>query len=201
MLYGKAGSGKTTVACKIADMSGIPYIKYMSSEDLVGFTDFGKIKVIQNNFNNGYRSPVSLIILDEIERMLEYVSLGSRFNNNILQCLLTFLKKLPEKIGNKIIIIGTTSDKHILKELGIWECFNMKVELPTLTGLGDIQTALKLLVPAFEGVDGLPIDKKLNIPIKNLYFISNFINQKLASDPHADVKEIFLNILGQIQDN
>ena len=88
MLYGKAGSGKTTVACKIADMSGIPYIKYMSSEDLVGFTDFGKIKVIQNNFNNGYRSPVSLIILDEIERMLEYVSLGSRFNNNILQCVI-----------------------------------------------------------------------------------------------------------------
>jgi len=60
-------------------------------------------------------------------RIIEYVRLGQRFNNTILQCLLTYIKKLPEKEGHKIIIIGTTSDQHIIEDLGLWECFNLKV--------------------------------------------------------------------------
>lgn len=68
LLYGTSGSGKTTLACQMIGQSKIPYAKLLSSEDLIGKTDFGKIKTITDTFNNAYRSPLSLIILDEIER-------------------------------------------------------------------------------------------------------------------------------------
>ena len=36
-------------------------------------------------FDDAYKSPVSLIVLDDIERLLEYVDVGPRFSNVILQ--------------------------------------------------------------------------------------------------------------------
>lgn len=137
-----------------------------------------------------------MIILDNIERLLEYVHVGMRFNNNILQCFLTYLNKLPEKIGHKIIVIGTTSNKEILKELGVWDCFNLKIEIPELKG-HEIMTALTQLVPGFEAVKSIPIQKEFKIPIKNLYFIANVLNQKLSENKNADVKTEFMNIFSQ----
>ena len=171
----------------------------ISSEDLIGQTDFGKIKVVQKIFNDAYNSPVSLIIVDNIERLLEYVHVGMRFNNNILQCFLTYLKKLPEKIGHKMIVLGTTSNKEILKELGVWECFNLKVEVPVLKGDGEIQEALSQLIPGLDASRSLPIEKNYKIPMQNLYFIANVINQKLSDNPNADVKQVFLDILTQTE--
>lgn len=68
LLYGETGTGKTTLACQIASKSNVPYAKILSSEELIGKTDYGKIKYISETFMNAYRSPVSLIIIDEIER-------------------------------------------------------------------------------------------------------------------------------------
>ncbi len=40
------------------------------------------------------QSPLSIVILDDIERLLEYVAIGPRFSNTILQTLLVLLKKV-----------------------------------------------------------------------------------------------------------
>lgn len=37
---------------------------------------------------------MSIVILDDIERLLEYVAIGPRFSNTILQTLLVLLKKV-----------------------------------------------------------------------------------------------------------
>ena len=159
-------------------------------------TEFGKIKFITNIFNDAYRSPLSLIVIDDIERLLEYVHVGSRFSNNILQCFLTYLKRLPEKIGNKLIIIGTTSNEEVLKELGVWSCFNLKIPIPLLHANGEIQTVLKQMIPGAD-LSSLKLDKKYQIPIKSLYFIANIINQKLSENPDAEVDNIFNDVLSQ----
>jgi hypothetical protein len=36
-------------------------------------------------FEDAYKSPISIIILDDIERLLEYVAIGPRFSNAVLQ--------------------------------------------------------------------------------------------------------------------
>lgn len=45
---------------------------------------------------------------DDIERLLEYVAIGPRFSNLVLQVLLVLAKKQPPQ-GRKLLVIGTTS--------------------------------------------------------------------------------------------
>lgn len=196
LLYGDEGSGKTTVACKLAKNSNIPYLKLISGEDIIGLNEFGKVKTVQNIFNNAYKSPSSVIVIDDIERIIEYVQIGSRFNNNILQAFLTYLRKLPEKLGHKLIIIGTTSNKSIAKDLGLWDCFNLKVQIPSLQG-DEIKIAMQQLCPGIPGISSLPIEKDTQISVKVLYFIANYINQKMSENPRADPGAIFFQILAQ----
>ncbi len=40
------------------------------------------------------QSPLSIVILDDIERLLEFVAIGPRFSNTILQTLLVLTKKV-----------------------------------------------------------------------------------------------------------
>lgn len=44
-----------------------------------------KSSQITRVFEDAYRSPLSVIILDDIERLLEYVAIGPRFSNIVLQ--------------------------------------------------------------------------------------------------------------------
>lgn len=60
-------------------------------------------------FEDAYKSNLSLIILDDIERLIEYISIGQRFSNMLLQALLTLVKKNPPNPERKLMIIGTTS--------------------------------------------------------------------------------------------
>ena len=43
LLEGDNGSGKTALAAKIAIDSGFPFVKMISPENYVGFTDFAKV--------------------------------------------------------------------------------------------------------------------------------------------------------------
>ena len=42
----------------------------------MGFSEIGKINGIAKIFDDAYRSPLSIIILDDIERLIEFVDLG-----------------------------------------------------------------------------------------------------------------------------
>lgn len=198
LLHGVRGSGKTTIACQLAQHSKVPYIKVVSAEDMIGMSEFMKVKYIQGIFNNAYRSPNSLVIVDEIERLLEFVSLGNKFSNSILQCLYVCLKKMPEKLENKICIIGTTADKDLLKNLGLWESFNLKYEVKTLDTKEEIRNCLRVLLPGYSGIDKLPISSDLRINIKDLYQFASSVGQKIANNPSVSIDQEFQNLIYQL---
>ena len=54
------------------------------------------------------QSPMSIIVLDDLERLLEYVPIGPRFSNTILQVLLVLLKKQPPQ-GRRLLVLGAPS--------------------------------------------------------------------------------------------
>lgn len=60
----------------------------------------GKINKIVKTFDDAYKSPLSLIVLDDIERLIEFIHIGPRFSNNILQTILVLLKKRPQNPNN-----------------------------------------------------------------------------------------------------
>ena len=59
-------------------------------------------------FDDAYRSQLSCIVVDNIERLLDYTSVGPRFSNVVLQALLVLLKKEPPK-GRKLLVLATSS--------------------------------------------------------------------------------------------
>ncbi|KAK8967180.1 Vesicle-fusing ATPase [Platanthera guangdongensis] len=52
---------------------------------------------ISKVFEDAYKSQLSLIILDDIERMIDYSSIGQRFSILTFQTLLSLLKKTSSK--------------------------------------------------------------------------------------------------------
>ena len=74
LMYGPPGSGKTALAASIAKASEYPYIKLISPESMVGFNESAKVQYLSKVFNDSYKSPVSLIVIDNIERILGITS-------------------------------------------------------------------------------------------------------------------------------
>lgn len=184
LLYGEKGVGKTTQACKLAKECGVPFIKIISSDLLVGRTEFGKVNKISEFFTDAYKSRVSLVILDEIERLIEYVSIGSRFTNSLLQAFLSYMKKMPSNEEHKVIIIGTSAEKDVINHLGFWNLFNMKVKVNKIHHKnGELESVINIMMPELKerGIK-LELDDKFCIPLKNLIFILNSQRFKLKNN-------------------
>jgi vesicle-fusing ATPase len=131
LLSGPSGSGKTALAAKIAVESGFPFVKRISGENLVSFNDEGKAHIVQKAFADAYKSPLSLIILDDIERIMEYVAIGPRFSNHVLQTLLVMVKALPPP-GHRLMIIGTTGIADMLEAMEVTSAFQLRLNIPLL---------------------------------------------------------------------
>lgn len=64
------GSGKTALAAQLAVQSGFPFVKLISADSMLGMSDSGRCAHIAAVFNDAYKSPMSMIILDDLERLL-----------------------------------------------------------------------------------------------------------------------------------
>ena len=173
LLEGENGSGKTALAAKIAIDSGFPFVKMISPENFVGYTDFAKVQAIAKIFEDAYKSPLSLIVLDDIERLLEFVHIGPRFSNSVLQTLLVLIKKKPPNAERKLLIIGTTSMKPILSELEVLTCFNTVLHVPNVHSSQELGTILSNFNCAAEEVSQIASDfdglyARQGIPVKQL---------------------------------
>ncbi|XP_044483543.1 vesicle-fusing ATPase-like [Mangifera indica] len=169
LLEGPSGSGKTALAATVGIDSDFPYVKIISAESMIGLHESTKCAQIVKVFEDAYKSPLSIIILDDIERLLEYVAIGPRFSNIISQTMLVLLKRLPPK-GKKLLVIGTTSEFSFLDSVGLCDAFSVTYNVPTLR-TADAKKVLKQLnVFAEEDIDAAA--EALNdIPIKKLYML------------------------------
>ena len=137
-LHGPAGAGKTALAAKIAIDSEYPFIKLISPEDMVGYNETLKINHLTKIFMDAYKSPLSVIVMDSIERIVEWVPIGPRFSNPILQTLVTLLRKQPPK-GRRLLILATTTQRNILQQLDIWNDFNADIPVSNLTSYQELE--------------------------------------------------------------
>ncbi|CAI5514893.1 unnamed protein product [Closterium sp. Naga37s-1] len=151
LLEGSPGSGKTALAATIAMESGFPFVKMISAETMVGMSEPSKCSAIAKVFDDAYKSAFSIVILDDIERLFEYVSIGPRFSNLVLQSLLVLVKRLPPE-GHKLYVIATTSLPEALQEaMHLSSSFNTVLTVPTLSRI-ETKAALREL-EVFEADD------------------------------------------------
>lgn len=132
LLEGDSGTGKTSIASFFARKCTFPFVKLISPEQFVGSSDQFKINQIVKVFEDAYRSKQACIIIDNLERLLEYIDLGPRFSNDILQTFLILLKRLPKKPDSRLLIIGTTSSLVKLYDTGLPNAFNLRIHVPKL---------------------------------------------------------------------
>ncbi|KAA3478007.1 vesicle-fusing ATPase-like [Gossypium australe] len=169
LLEGSSGSGKTALAATVGIDSDFPYVKIVSAESMIGLHESTKCSQIVKVFEDAYKSPLSIIILDDIERLLEYVAIGPRFSNIISQTLLVLLKRLPPK-GKKLLVFGTTSEITFLDSVGICDAFSVTYHLPTLR-TADAKKVLKQLNVFAEGDVDAAAEALNDMPIKKLYML------------------------------
>ncbi|KAH8830308.1 vesicular-fusion protein SEC18 [Flagelloscypha sp. PMI_526] len=142
LFHGPAGAGKTALAAEIASKSEFPFIKLITPENMVGFGELQKVQAITKVFTDSYKSPLSVLVVDNIERLIEWTPMGARFSNAVLQTLLVLFTRKPPK-GRRLLILATTSIAPILKDLGFGQQFDTNLRVPPISDVASINEVLK----------------------------------------------------------
>ena len=131
IMHGPPGSGKTALAAKVALDSNYPFIKMISADYMIGFNESMKIEAMRRIFDDAYKSPLSVVLIDNIERIVEWVPIGPRFSNAVLQALMVLLKKEPPK-GRRLLVLATTGERSVLQQLDVFTAFDSDIAVPNV---------------------------------------------------------------------
>lgn len=148
LLYGPSGSGKTALSARLAKDSEFPFVKLVSAENMIGFSEMARIQYLQKVFTDAYKSPLNIVILDEIERIVEWSPIGPRFSNAVVQTLMVLLKKIPPK-GRRLLIFGTTSERSVMQQLDIQRSFQQEIAVPNINSYAELGAVMRE-INAFE---------------------------------------------------
>ena len=180
LLEGRVATGKTALAAYTAAHAEFPFVRVLSADAMIGYSESAKCQHIQKFFMDAYKSNLSLIVVDDVERILEYTPVGPRFSNTVLQTLLVLLKKAPPEDHRKLMVIATTSVSNHLADLQLTDAFNVVLNVPQLESPEEIAAALADRVP--DDAQRAAIAAAINKPIgvKQLLMVL-----EMARDPEG----------------
>ncbi|KAK1836059.1 P-loop containing nucleoside triphosphate hydrolase protein [Podospora conica] len=142
LLHGPSGSGKSALAAHIAMKSEFPFIKLITPYAMLGFRDeVAKKDYLHKIFTDAYKSPLSMLILDNIEAMIEWNPIGPRFSNVIVRTLVTLLQTPPPK-GHRLLILATTSRRSVMDQLDVMSAFTDEIPVPSVQDTRELATVL-----------------------------------------------------------
>ncbi|KAI4612006.1 hypothetical protein J4E80_007458 [Alternaria sp. BMP 0032] len=141
-LHGPPGSGKTALAAKMAIDSGYPFIKLISAEDMIGYSEMQKVQQLDKVFRDAYKSPLSVIVIDSIELLLDWVPIGPRFSNTVLAALKVLLAKEPPK-DRRLLIFATTTERSVLTQLDLFARFDAEIAVPNVNTQSELAAVLR----------------------------------------------------------
>ncbi|KAL2116435.1 hypothetical protein VTJ04DRAFT_8603 [Mycothermus thermophilus] len=193
LLHGPPGSGKTALAAHIAVKSEYPFIKMITPASMVKFfDDYGKKDFLHKIFTDAYKSPLSLLIIDNIERLIEWNPVGPRLSNPMVQALLTLVQTPPPK-GHRLLILATTSQLSVMEQLDITTAFDRQIRVPAVQSYEEL--GYVLAESGVFGDDGYRVqevlqkvreyapegDDRIGVGVKTI--LSTAETAKLSSDP------------------
>lgn len=180
LLEGAPNAGKSALAARIAKESGFPFIKVCSPENMIGFTESAKCMTIRKIFDDAYKSTLSCVVVDNIERLIDYGPIGPRYANMTLQALLVLLKKMPPK-GRKLLVIATTSRKQVLDDLEMIPAFTDVLHVPNLSRPEHVSAVARAsgVIPAagLKQLESQLSGRTANIGVKKLLGLLDMVHQ------------------------
>lgn len=175
LLHGPTASGKTALAARIAIDSGFPFIKLISPEDMVGYSEMAKVQHISKIFEDAYKSRTSVVVVDNIERIIDWVPIGPRFSNTVLQTLMVFLRKQPHK-ERRLLVLATTTQRAVLKQLDVYNSFNSDIMVPNVNTYDELRFIMEQseafdareISMALDGIGGITDDGTIGVGVKKV---------------------------------
>jgi vesicle-fusing ATPase len=143
---------------------------------------------------DAYKSELSCVVVDDIESLLDYAPIGPRFSNLIFQTLKILFKSVPPR-GRKLIIVATSGEKELLKELGLLKTFSQIINVPNVSRGTEIVNVFEQL-ESFNKSEIEKLNRELktktcSIGIKSLIDLIEYSKQ--TTDEYRVVK--FVNVL------
>ena len=162
LVYGPQGSGKSAMVDYEVSKSNFSYTRKISPESFSGLDKHGKISILKESFENAMRSESSLIVIEDIELLIEYIPNINVVNRAVYSEIISMLKRtVPEH--RKFMIIGTTSNKKALKHLSISQIFQNLIKILELDTKKELATAIDYL-----GLNGKSGKVSLPMPVKKV---------------------------------
>lgn len=194
LLEGPRGSGKTALASFLAKESDYPFVRMIAPENYVGFGESAKVHAIAKIFDDAYKSSASIVVLDNIERLMDYVRIGPRFSNMVLQAIAAAVRKEPPH-SRKILIIGTTSCKEFLDEADLADQFHVRLHIPRLSQPQHFKEVLKTL-PGWDAQSVEQSTKSMQSPlgVQELLLVAEMAKQRSSGGqplPEAFQQSLF----------
>ncbi|KNC48869.1 vesicle-fusing ATPase [Thecamonas trahens ATCC 50062] len=191
VIAGAPGCGKSSIAVKLAADSDIPFVRVISADKFVSLSELSKCDRIVQTFLDAYKSPVSVLIIDDIERILGYSALGARYSNPVLQTLMAYLNKPPPE-GHSLIVFATSSSLQALEALGLLSIFDGVLSVPSLTTGAEVTAVLDGL-DAFEPAARARVAANFSgsVPIKKLIMMVEMARE--AVNPADKFEELLLS--------
>ncbi|KAF4126370.1 vesicle-fusing ATPase [Geosmithia morbida] len=142
LFHGPKGSGKTALAAHIAMMSDFPFVKMIRPVDLAGYKDeFAKRDHIHKAFADAWKSPASILILDDFERLIGWSPIGPRYSSTMVEILTTLVISEPPR-GHRLVVFATTSQPSVLRMLEVDRDFAKNVAVPAVSNLTELEELL-----------------------------------------------------------
>lgn len=197
LLFGPPGSGKTALAASLGLASKFPFIRLISPDQMIGKSESEKVQFIDNTFRDAYKSPLNVLIVDDIEGLIDFVPIGPRFSSTILRALMVTLKKSPPD-GHRLIVISTTSSYSLLKQLDMLGCFNDEIAVPCLRHLDELERVMadtnfgdqNTITYVSESIKSTLKSDEINVPIKKTLF--NIDTAKFGANSAEDLIQLML---------
>ncbi|KAJ8607120.1 hypothetical protein CTAYLR_009154 [Chrysophaeum taylorii] len=195
LLEGPPASGKTALAASKAVTSRYPFIRLLAADKTIGYGEASKCTHIHNFFMDSYKSPLSLLVVDDIERLVEYSPIGPRFSNAVLQTLLVLLKKPPVPKNHRLLVICTTSlTRQTLRNLELFDVFNVLLHVPKLSSPTEFAAVLANQIDNPQIVDTLANNITSPIGVKHLLMVTEMAKQSSSEDDDADASPHSLDV-------
>ena len=131
---------------------------------MVGYTDAAKISYMNKVFTDSYKSPASVVVVDSIETIIDYIPIGPRFSAPVLVALKVLIRKMPPKViirsssctlpnpkslqlsiwkGRRLLVLATSSNRHMIEEMDMINIFDSEIAINTLTSLESIMAVVE----------------------------------------------------------
>lgn len=143
LMYGAPGAGKSSLAAQLALTSGFPLVKMISPDSVAGMSEQQKVNHIQQVFLDAYKSPLSAVIVDQVEDIIEYNAVGPRFSNTVIQVINVCIQRYAPH-GHRLLVLATSSDYKVMESLGIAHRFYRQLYVPNIHTVNELQNVLEL---------------------------------------------------------